>query len=38
MAHDVDATLVKILGPDEAKGQAALDELITAGRYKKDVY
>jgi sulfite reductase (NADPH) flavoprotein alpha-component len=38
MAHDVDATLVKILGPDEAKGQAALDALITAGRYKKDVY
>jgi sulfite reductase (NADPH) flavoprotein alpha-component len=38
MAHDVDATLVKILGPDEAKGQAALDQLITAGRYKKDVY
>jgi sulfite reductase (NADPH) flavoprotein alpha-component len=38
MAHDVDATLVKILGPDAVKGQAALDALITAGRYKKDVY
>lgn len=38
MARDVDATLIKILGPDEAKGQAALDALITAGRYKKDVY
>jgi sulfite reductase (NADPH) flavoprotein alpha-component len=32
MARDVDATLTKILG------EAALDELITAGRYKKDVY
>lgn len=38
MARDVDATLIKILGPDEARGQAALDALITAGRYKKDVY
>ncbi|MDE2296169.1 MAG: flavodoxin domain-containing protein [Gammaproteobacteria bacterium] len=32
MARDVDATLVRILG------QPALDELITAGRYRKDVY
>jgi sulfite reductase (NADPH) flavoprotein alpha-component len=33
MARDVDATLARILG-----GQAAVDALITAGRYKKDVY
>ncbi len=32
MAHDVDATLTEILGAD------ALDGLISAGRYKKDVY
>ena len=32
MARDVDATLVRILG------QPALDALITAGRYRKDVY
>ena len=40
MAHDVDATLQRIFadGKDEAAGQAALDALITAGRYKKDVY
>ena len=39
MARDVDATLVHILGgEDAAKGQAALDALIAAGRYKKDVY
>jgi sulfite reductase (NADPH) flavoprotein alpha-component len=40
MARDVDATLVRILadGRDEAAGQAALDALVTAGRYKKDVY
>jgi sulfite reductase (NADPH) flavoprotein alpha-component len=34
MAHDVDATLMRILDG----GQAALDALISAGRYKKDVY
>jgi len=33
MAHDVEAVLQKTLG-----GQAALDALISAGRYKKDVY
>jgi sulfite reductase (NADPH) flavoprotein alpha-component len=33
MAHDVEAVLQKILG-----GQAALDALVTSGRYKKDVY
>jgi sulfite reductase (NADPH) flavoprotein alpha-component len=33
MAKDVDEALQKILG-----GQAALDALISAGRYKKDVY
>ncbi len=40
MARDVDATLVRILshGKNPAEGQAALDALITAGRYKKDVY
>ncbi len=39
MARDVDATLAHILGGDDAaKGQAALDALIAAGRYKKDVY
>jgi sulfite reductase (NADPH) flavoprotein alpha-component len=40
MAHDVDATLQRIFadGKDAAAGQAALDALITAGRYKKDVY
>jgi sulfite reductase (NADPH) flavoprotein alpha-component len=40
MARDVDATLVRILadGRDAAAGQAALDALVTAGRYKKDVY
>ena len=40
MARDVDATLMRILadGKDESAGQAALDALIGAGRYKKDVY
>ncbi len=40
MARDVDATLTRILadGRDEREGQAALDALISAGRYKKDVY
>jgi len=40
MARDVDATLIRILaeGKDEAQGQSALDALVTAGRYKKDVY
>jgi len=40
MARDVDATLIRILseGKDAAVGQAALDALVTAGRYKKDVY
>lgn len=39
MARDVDATLTRILGGDDAaKGQSALDALIAAGRYKKDVY
>jgi sulfite reductase (NADPH) flavoprotein alpha-component len=40
MARDVDATLMRILaeGKDAADGQAALDALVTAGRYKKDVY
>jgi sulfite reductase (NADPH) flavoprotein alpha-component len=40
MARDVDATLINILseGKDAAAGQAALDALVTAGRYKKDVY
>ena len=39
MARDVEATLVRILGGDDpAKGQAAVDALIKAGRYKKDVY
>lgn len=40
MARDVDATLMRILaeGKDAGDGQPALDALITAGRYKKDVY
>jgi sulfite reductase (NADPH) flavoprotein alpha-component len=40
MARDVDAALIRILadGKNPAEGQAALDALITAGRYKKDVY
>jgi sulfite reductase (NADPH) flavoprotein alpha-component len=40
MARDVDATLMRILaeGNDAHDGQAALDALVTAGRYKKDVY
>jgi sulfite reductase (NADPH) flavoprotein alpha-component len=40
MARDVDTTLTRILadGRDESVGQAALDALISAGRYKKDVY
>ncbi len=40
MAHDVDKTLMRILseGKDEKEGQVELDALITAGRYKKDVY
>jgi sulfite reductase (NADPH) flavoprotein alpha-component len=39
MAKDVDATLVRILGEETGEdGQAQLDALITAGRYKKDVY
>jgi sulfite reductase (NADPH) flavoprotein alpha-component len=40
MARDVDAVLMRILadGKDAREGQAALDGLVTAGRYKKDVY
>jgi sulfite reductase (NADPH) flavoprotein alpha-component len=40
MARDVDATLIRILGEgkDVATGQSELDALVTAGRYKKDVY
>jgi sulfite reductase (NADPH) flavoprotein alpha-component len=44
MAKDVDATLVRILQEGDlhdgggADGQARLDALISAGRYKKDVY
>jgi sulfite reductase (NADPH) flavoprotein alpha-component len=40
MARDVDAALMRILadGKDPHDGQAALDALVTAGRYKKDVY
>ena len=39
MAHDVEAVLRRILDErDDAAGGAALDALITAGRYKKDVY
>jgi sulfite reductase (NADPH) flavoprotein alpha-component len=39
MARDVEAMLARILGDnDAAKGQAAVDALIKAGRYKKDVY
>jgi sulfite reductase (NADPH) flavoprotein alpha-component len=40
MARDVDAVLMRILadGKDAREGQAALDALVTAGRYKKDVY
>jgi sulfite reductase (NADPH) flavoprotein alpha-component len=40
MAHDVDTTLIRILseGKDAKDGQVELDALITAGRYKKDVY
>jgi sulfite reductase (NADPH) flavoprotein alpha-component len=40
MARDVDTVLQRILaeGKDASEGQAALDALITAGRYKKDVY
>jgi sulfite reductase (NADPH) flavoprotein alpha-component len=40
MARDVDATLMRILGngEDAATGQAALDALVAAGRYRKDVY
>ncbi len=40
MARDVDATLIRILadGKSEDAGQAVLDALISAGRYKKDVY
>ena len=39
MARDVEATLTRILGDeDAAKGQIALESLISAGRYKKDVY
>ncbi len=38
MARDVDATLMRILAGDKQDGQAAIDALITAGRYKKDVY
>ena len=40
MARDVDTTLIRILaeGKDTAEGQAALDALVTSGRYKKDVY
>jgi len=40
MARDVDATLMRILGngEDAVTGQAALDALVAAGRYRKDVY
>jgi sulfite reductase (NADPH) flavoprotein alpha-component len=40
MARDVNATLVRILseGKTPEDGRAALDALITAGRYKEDVY
>jgi sulfite reductase (NADPH) flavoprotein alpha-component len=40
MARDVDAVLMRILaeGKNAGSGQDALDALITAGRYKKDVY
>jgi sulfite reductase (NADPH) flavoprotein alpha-component len=38
MARDVDAVLMRILAGERQDGQAALDALITAGRYKKDVY
>jgi sulfite reductase (NADPH) flavoprotein alpha-component len=40
MARDVDATLTRILaeGKSAGAGQDALDALVTAGRYKKDVY
>jgi sulfite reductase (NADPH) flavoprotein alpha-component len=40
MARDLDAVLMRILadGKDAREGQAALDALVTAGRYKKDVY
>jgi sulfite reductase (NADPH) flavoprotein alpha-component len=40
MARDVDATLMRILaeGKSAGAGQDALDALVTAGRYKKDVY
>jgi sulfite reductase (NADPH) flavoprotein alpha-component len=40
MARDVDAVLMRILTEHKNAddGQAALDALITAGRYKKDVY
>jgi sulfite reductase (NADPH) flavoprotein alpha-component len=38
MARDVDNVLMRILAGDKQDGQAALDALITAGRYKKDVY
>ncbi len=38
MAKDVDATLIRILEEGAPNGQAQLDALISAGRYKKDVY
>lgn len=40
MARDVEVVLCRILadGKDAAAGAQALDALITAGRYKKDVY
>jgi sulfite reductase (NADPH) flavoprotein alpha-component len=40
MARDVNATLVRILGEGKTseEGRAVLDALITAGRYKEDVY
>jgi len=38
MARDVDATLMRILAEEKQDGQAAIDALVTAGRYKKDVY
>lgn len=39
MARDVDATLARILGGDDAaRGRSELDALIASGRYKKDVY
>lgn len=39
MAHGVEATLINILGQgDTTQGQMALEALLVAGRYRKDVY